>query len=94
VRARATSPSSLAFGIEALSAATKERLRRGGERLGERRRDLQDPLDRHPALGDERVERLPSTSCMVRKWTPSASSTEWTVTIPGWSRAARAFASR
>ena len=31
----------------------------GGESLGERRRDLEDPLDRHPALGDELVERLP-----------------------------------
>ena len=31
---------------------------------------------------------------MVRKWTPSASSTEKTVTMPGWSSAASAFASR
>ena len=30
----------------------------GGEGLGQRRADLDDPLDRHPTLGDEAVKRL------------------------------------
>ena len=30
----------------------------GGQCLGERRGDLDDPLDRHPTLGDEAVERF------------------------------------
>ena len=34
--------------------------------------DLQDAIARQATLGNQPIERLPSTSSIVRKWTPSA----------------------
>ncbi len=46
-----------------------------------------------PPGGISFVSVFPSTRVMVRKWTPSSSSTESSVTMFGWSSAASARAS-
>ena len=66
----------------------------GGERVGQGAGDLDDLLDGKAARGIRRSSDCPSTSSMVRKWTPSDSSTEKMVTMCGWLSAAMARASR
>ena len=43
---------------------------RRGERVGDCFADGEEPIDGQATFGDEAVERLSSTSCIVRKWTP------------------------
>ena len=47
-----------------------------GERVGERDGDLEEPIDGEAALGRSAASGCPSTSSIVRKRMPSASSTE------------------
>ena len=59
-------------------------LMRGGERPGERGSDVHDALDWESAFRNQPI-RAAALRCssMVRKWTPSASSTEKMVTMCG-----------
>jgi hypothetical protein len=51
-------------------------------------------LSGKPPAGKRAARVFPRTSSIVRKQTPSSSSTEYTCTMLGWLRAAMAFASR
>jgi hypothetical protein len=58
-RARADSPALPHHDVRWLQVAVDDALLvRGGEGLGERGPDRHQPLERHPALGDEPVEEL------------------------------------
>ena len=67
---------------------------RRGQRLCPRAGNLDDAFEGRPFAGISRSSGCPSINSMVRKWTPSDSSTEYRVTTFGWLRAATARASR
>ena len=56
---------------------------RSGDGVCERNRELEELAQRDPLLGRSSVKVFPFTSSIVMKWTPSASSTECTVTMLG-----------
>ena len=95
-----TRPSAVDHDVRELQVAMDDALLvRDRQRLGQRRGDLEEAVRAgSPLRHDARSSDCPSTSCIVRKCTlpgaVGASSTEYTVTMPGWSRAARALASR
>ncbi len=60
----------------------------GGEGVGDGFGDFEICAAGRPPGGMRRSRDWPSTSSMVRKWTPSASSTEKMVTMCGWLSAA------
>jgi hypothetical protein len=56
---------------------------RGGKRVGKRTGNRDNLLDGDYARADQLESGCPSTSSIVRKWTPFASSTEKIVTMCG-----------